>query len=240
MSKAMIIELCRQLRLGTHIGDSYDDIEAESHEEFLIKLLTEAIANRNIERRKRYIQQAGFDLMKGYDDFDFSDLVLPPGLTPQNLRTCDFVNNQQNLILYGRPGTGKTHLAISLGIEACKRDYKVLYFKTSRLVNLLSQAKEKRTENQFWRKLNKADLLILDEWGYIPFERIGTQLLFEAISDCYEKRSVIITTNLPFDEWNTIFYDQKLTAAILDRLIHHGLLLMHDGQSYRLQNSQMQ
>jgi DNA replication protein DnaC len=77
-------------------------------------------------------------------------------------------------------------------------------------------------------------------WGYIPFERVGTQLLFEAISDCYEKRSVIITTNLPFDEWNTIFYDQKLTTAILDRLVHHGLLLMHEGQSYRLQHSKMQ
>ena len=240
MSKTLITELCRQLRLGTYIADSYTEVEADSHEEFLIKLLTEAVAKRSSERRKRYIQQAGFDLMKGYDDFDFSDLILPAGLTPESLRTCDFVEMQQNLILYGRPGTGKTHLAIALGIEACKRDYKVLYYKTSRLVNLLSQAKEERNESKFWRKLNHADLLILDEWGYIPFERLGTQLLFEAISDCYEKRSVIITTNLPFDEWNTIFYDQKLTAAILDRLIHHGLLLMHDGQSYRLQNSQMQ
>ena len=80
----------------------------------------------------------------------------------------------------------------------------------------------------------------MDEWGYVPFERVGTQMLFEAISDCYEKRSVIITTNLPFDEWNTIFYDQKLTTAILDRLVHHGLLLMHQGQSYRIRHSKMQ
>lgn len=240
MSKEVILELCRQLRLGSHIADCYETIEADSKEEFLIKLLTEAIAGRDIERRKRYIQQAGFDLMKGYDTFDFTDVTLPAGLTPDSLRSCEFVTNQQNLILYGRPGTGKTHLAIALGIEACKRDFKVVYYKTSRLVNLLSQAKEERAESKFWRKLRQADLLILDEWGYIPFERVGTQLLFEAISDCYEKRSVLITTNLPFDEWNTIFYDQKLTAAILDRLIHHGLLLMHDGQSYRLQNSQMQ
>ncbi len=240
MSKTMILELCRQLRLGNHIAESYEDIEAKTNEEFLIKILTEAVARRDTERRKRYIQQAGFDLMKGYDSFDFSDIVLPESLSPASLRACEFVANRQNLILYGRPGTGKTHLAIALGIEACTRDFKVLYYKTSRLVNLLSQAKEKRTESKFWRKLQQANLLILDEWGYIPFERVGTQLLFEAISDCYEKRSVIITTNLPFDEWNTIFYDQKLTAAILDRLIHHGLLLMHDGQSYRLQNSQMQ
>lgn len=84
------------------------------------------------------------------------------------------------------------------------------------------------------------DLLILDEWGYIPFERLGTQMLFETVSDCYERRAVMITTNLPFDEWNTIYYDQKLTAAILDRLVHHGKLLVHDGPSYRLRHSAMQ
>ena len=104
-----------------------------------------------------------------------------------------------------------------------------MYFKTSRLVNLLAKAKEEGKEERFWKKLDKVDLLILDEWGYIPFERVGTQMLFEAVSACYEKRSVIITTNLPFDEWNTIFYDQKLTSAILDRLLHHGLLVRHDG-----------
>ena len=115
-----------------------------------------------------------------------------------------------------------------------------MYFKTSRLVNLLAKAKEEGKEERFWKKLDKVDLLILDEWGYIPFERVGTQMLFEAVSACYEKRSVIITTNLPFDEWNTIFYDQKLTSAILDRLVHHGLLVRHDGQSYRVKHSLMQ
>jgi DNA replication protein DnaC len=165
---------------------------------------------------------------------------LPDTVTIDLLCACEFASKKQNLILYGRPGTGKTHLAIALGMQACKRDYRVLYFKTSRLVNLLAQSKANKTENKFWKRLEKADVLILDEWGYIPFERVGTQLLFEAISDCYEKRSVIITTNLPFDEWNTIFYDQKLTTAILDRLVHHGLLLMHEGQSYRLQHSKMQ
>ncbi|NCD15231.1 MAG: AAA family ATPase [Bacteroidia bacterium] len=240
MYQDLIRELCRQLRLGSHIADVYPEIEAGTQEEYLLKVLTEAKENRETERRKRYIQQAGFDLMKALDDFDFGGITLPADLSPDLLRSCDFVTHKQNLILYGRPGTGKTHLAIALGVEACKHDYRVLYYKTSRLVNLLSQAKAEHKDLSFWRKLGKADVLILDEWGYIPFERVGTQLLFEAISDCYEKRSVIITTNLPFDEWNTIFYDQKLTAAILDRLVHHGRLLMHDGQSYRLQHSTMQ
>lgn len=236
----MILDLCRQLRVGAHIADIYKDIQADTHEEFLLQLLTKAVASRDLERQNRYIQQAGFEVMKRFETFDFSDVTLPGGVTPELLRSGEFVENKQNLILYGRPGTGKTHLATALGVEACRKGYKTLYFKTSRLVNLLSEAKAAKTEPRFWKKLNSADLLILDEWGYVPFERVGTQLLFEAISDCYEKRSVVITTNLPFDEWNTIFYDQKLTTAILDRLVHHGLLLMHEGQSYRIRHSKMQ
>jgi DNA replication protein DnaC len=240
MQKEMIRSLCSQLRLGSYISEIYPQIQATDNEDFLIKILNEAIHSRELERRNRYIKQAGFDLMKGFDTFDFSNITLPNGITADSLKSCEFAQNKQNLILYGRPGTGKTHLAIALGIEACQRDQRVLYFKTSRLVNMLSQARTQKTENKFWNKLSKADVLILDEWGYIPFERVGTQLLFEAISDCYEKRSVILTTNLPFDEWNTIFYDQKLTTAILDRLVHHGLLIMHEGQSYRVQHSKMQ
>lgn len=240
MSRIVIQELCNHLRLGSHIAQVYDTIEAVSHEDYLVRLLTEAVANRDAERQKRYIQQAGFDLMKGLEDFDFKDVTLPPQLTPERLSSCEFVTNRQNLIHYGPPGTGKTHLAIALGMEACKQGHRVLYVKTSRLVNSLAQAKAKGTDERFWKKLDQADLLILDEWGFIPFERVGTQLLFEAIAACYERRSVVVTTNLPFDEWNTIFYDQKLTTAILDRLIHHGLLIHHTGPSYRLTNSQMQ
>jgi DNA replication protein DnaC len=240
MQQQLIRDLCKQLRLGSHIAEAYTEIQAKTHEEFLLNVLTEAVRDRELQRRNRYIRQAGFDLMKSFEDFDFSNVTLPANTTAETLRSCDFVRNKQNLILYGRPGTGKTHLATALGIEACRNDYRVLYFKTSHLVNLLSQARREKTESRFWKKLDKAKVLILDEWGYIPFERVGTQLLFEAISACYEKRSVVLTTNLPFDEWNTIFYDQKLTTAMLDRLVHHGLLLMHEGQSYRLQHSKMQ
>ena len=235
----IIQNLCKQLRLGSQIAETYSQIEAVSQEEFLIKVLTEAVEAREVERKNRYIQQAGFEIIKRFETFDFSSVTLPTGVTPEILKTCEFVKNKQNLILYGRPGTGKSHLASALGVEACRLGHKTIYYKTSRLVNLLSEARQAGTEAKFWKRLSQADVLILDEWGYIPFERVGTQLLFEAISDCYEKRSVIKTTNLPFDEWNTIFYDQKLTTAILDRLVHHGLLLMHEGQSYRLQHAKM-
>jgi len=133
MQQQMIRDLCRQLRLGSHIAEAYAAIHAETQEEFLLKVLTEAVRDRELERRNRYIQQAGFDLMKSFENFDFSNVTLPSGITADTLRSCDFVKDKQNLILYGRPGTGKTHLATALGIEACRRDYRVLYFKTSRV-----------------------------------------------------------------------------------------------------------
>ncbi|NLB10515.1 MAG: ATP-binding protein [Clostridiaceae bacterium] len=232
--------LCSELRLGSYIPEHYKEIDADTHEDFLITLLRDCQASRNSERRRRYLKKAGFEVMKFIGDFDFSTVTLPADLNQEQLSELEFIERKQNLILYGPPGTGKTHLATALGVLACQNDYKVLFFKASRLVNLLCEAKENGTILKFWNKLNKADLLILDEWGYIPFERLGTQLLFEAVSECYEKRSVILTCNLPFDEWNTIFYDQKLTAAMLDRIVHHGKLIMHNGPSYRLQNSLMQ
>lgn len=235
-----IKSLCSELRLGNYIPENYRKIDVDTHEEFLMTLLKGFQENRRSERRRRYLKQAGFEMMKFIGDFDFSTVTLPVDLNREQLSELEFIGRKQNLILYGPPGTGKTHLATALGVLACQNDYKVLFFKASRLVNLLCEAKENGTILKFWKNLNKVDLLILDEWGYIPFERLGTQLLFEAVSECYEKRSVILTSNLPFDEWNTIFYDQKLTAAMLDRIVHHGKLIMHNGPSYRLQNSLMQ
>jgi DNA replication protein DnaC len=145
----------------------------------------------------------------------------------------------ENLILYGPVGTGKSHMATAIGVAACSRGKKVKFYRTAALVNLLSEAKVKGELQRFMKQLRKTDLLICDEWGYIPFEKDGSQLLFQVISECYEKRSVIITTNLEFSKWNGIFYDEKLTSAIIDRLVHHSHLLIFQGQSYRLTHSTM-
>ena len=237
-NQKVILDLCRQLRLGTYMSEVYKTIEADTNEVFLIKLLRIVAEERDVERRNRYLRQAEFDVIKTFENYSFDNIQLPEGLSVEMLKDCQFLKDKQNLILYGRPGTGKTHLATALGVEACKQGKSVMYNKTSRLVNVLVEAKAENKLDKLWERLRKASLVILDEWGYIPFERIGTQLLFEFISECYEQRSIILTTNLPFIDWDTIFYDERLTNAILE-LVHHGYLLLHNGPSFRLTNSTM-
>jgi len=221
------------------MAEAYKTIEAETNEDFLISLLRVVVEERDIERKNRYLKQAGFDVIKSFANYSFDYVQLPEELSVDDLKECTFIENKQNLILFGKPGTGKTHLATAIGVEACRKGNRVAYYKTSRLVNDLVEAMSSKNLESIWKKLLNAKLVILDEWGYIPFEKTGTQLLFEVISECYEQRSVVITTNLPFNEWNTIFYDEKLTNAILDRMVHHGYLILHNGPSFRLAHSTM-
>lgn len=239
MYKNEIQALCKDLRLGSILTE-YEGITANSQDEFLYKLLLQLKDKRQISLINRRIRTAGFGVQKFLKDYDFQDTILPSALNIESLSACLPFKEKENLILYGRPGTGKTHLATALGLNAINLGMDVIFRTTSRLINELKADHELGRISSFWKRLEKADVLILDEWGYIPFERKGTQLLFEAISACYESKSIVITTNLPFDEWNTIFYDEKLTTAILDRIVHHGHLIMHNGQSYRITHSKMQ
>jgi DNA replication protein DnaC len=130
-------------------------------------------------------------------------------------------------------------MATAIGVEACMQGKKVRFYKTAALVNELIAAKANGTLLQLLKKLSKIDLLICDEWGYIPFDAEGSQLLFQVIADCYEKRSLIITTNIEFSKWNGIFYDDQLTAALIDRLVHHSHLIIFGRESWRLKHSLM-
>jgi DNA replication protein DnaC len=148
-------------------------------------------------------------------------------------------SQSENLILYGNVGTGKTHLATALGIEACRRRYKVQFWRTAALVNHLLRIHDGGDLQPFLKQIEKLDLLVCDEWGYVPVHRTGAQLLFQVISACYEKRSLILTTNLEFSKWVNIFLDEAMTTAMIDRLIHHSHLLIFDGESHRVKNSLM-
>lgn len=228
---------CSALKLGGRICENYPHIEAQTHEAFLEKLLRMEVEARTINRKTRYIQQARFDVIKTFENYSFDDIGIPASIDVLTIKSAAFIERKENLVLYGPVGTGKTHLAVAIGVEACNQDRRVKFFRTAALVNQLLDAKQNGELKKFLRQIEQTDLLICDEWGYIPFERDGSQLLFQVISECYEKRSLIITTNLEFSKWNGIFYDEKLTSAIIDRVIHHSHLLMFTGGSYRLKHS---
>ncbi len=219
--------------------ENYQGIEAQSHEEFLLKLLELELLNRELTRKNRCLKQAGFDVMKTFQDYSFDQIAIPAGITLDEIKNASFIEKKENLILYGPVGTGKTHMATAIGVAACNRGKKVKFYRTATLVNDLIDAKAKGNLGKFLKQIEKTDLLICDEWGYIPLDRQGAQLLFQVVTGCYEKKSVIITTNLEFGKWNGIFFDEKLTSAIIDRLVHYSHLLIFSGKSYRLEHSKI-
>lgn len=236
---SMIADLARQLRMGTRLQEVYREIPFESHEQYVVALLEELLKNRQQGRTLRLVRRAGFECEKRLEQFSPKQLGFPTGFNWNWLCDGAFLEAKQNLILMGNPGTGKTHLATALGIAACMNGRQVLYRRTTRFIEELTRAFETGQYERFKEKLDRLDLLILDEWGYIPVHTNGTRLLFDVISDCYEKRSVILTTNLPLPEWNRIFGDERLLSAMVDRLMHHGIVIRHMGESYRLKESPM-
>lgn len=238
-SDDLIKEYCKELRFGKNLYENYNKIVAADYADFLAQLLKLEIEHREITRRNRNLNAAGFDVVKTFEEYIFDHIQIPKAIDLDELKKATFIDKKENLILYGPVGTGKTHLATAIGVSACSSGKKVKFFRTASLVNRLGEAKAKGELKRFMRQIEKIDLLICDEWGYIPFEKEGSQLLFQVISECYERRSIIITTNLEFSKWNGIFYDEKLTSAIIDRLVHHSHLLVHTGPSHRLTHSTM-
>lgn len=234
-----IAECCKKLKLSRNLVDMSDHFQAESNQEYLLQLLESEIQHRDSARKLKYLNKAGFYSFKSFESFNFEEVVLPGAITREQLKNCEFIDGKTNLILYGNVGTGKTHLSIAIGIEACNKGQNVKFFRTSALVNLLAEAKKKGTLSNFLKNIYKADLLIFDEWGYVPLERTGSQLLFEVISEYYEKGSIILNTNIEFSRWVNIFYDEQMTGAMIDRLLHHCHLLMFSGTSYRMRETSL-
>ncbi len=142
-----------------------------------------------------------------------------------------------NLIFPGSVGTGKTHLASAIALKACENKHNVRFFTAAQLANLLLERNNKGTLNSFLSNLKRVELIVVDEIGFVPLHKEAAELLFQVISDCYERRSLIITSNLEFSQWNTVFGDNRLTAALIDRLVHHSHIVIFSGESYRLMQS---
>lgn len=234
-----LLECCKQLRLSSVLADNAMTATGATHQDYLLQILNAEIINRSTKRRNLHLKKAGFDNIKTFNGYDFEDITFPSGITIDLLKQVEFMSRQENLILYGRNGAGKSHMATAIGVEACMQGKNVRFYKTAALVNELVAAKANGTLIHLLKKLSKLDLLICDEWGYIPFDAEGSQLLFQVIADCYEKRSLIITTNIEFSRWNGIFYDDQLTSALIDRLVHHSHLIVFGRDSWRLRHSLM-
>lgn len=237
MIRDQIAEYIKTLRFSQNMVDNSMDMGSLKEQEYFLNLLKLEVEHRENTRIQRLIKTAGFYSMKSFDNFIFDDINMPSGIDSGYLNAGKFIDERKNLVFYGNTGTGKTHLAQAIGLEACKRGMNVKFYRTAALVNKLSEAKNSRDLSGFMKQIQKADLIVLDEWGYVPLDRDGSRLLFEIISECYEKKSIIVTTNIEFSRWATVLYDEQMTNALLDRLLHHCYLLIFKGDSERMKNS---
>jgi DNA replication protein DnaC len=213
--------------------------ESLSYEAFLLRLMELESQTREANRRKAQIRQAGFVQYKYLHDLSRADLPPDAATKLPQLEQLDFIRSGQNLILAGNPGTGKTHLATALGLKACQEGYKVLYTTVSRLLTQIRESRSQKLLRTLENRFEKFDLVICDEFGYVSFDKEGSELLFNHLSLRCGRKSTIITTNLPFNHWNEIFGDTVLTAAMVDRLTHKALLINMNGSSYRVKETKL-
>ncbi len=237
MHEKELATVCKKMRLSANLAMMAQIIEADTHQEFLLKLLTQESDLREHMRKEKRIKDAGFYSIKTLEGFDPSGITFPSGVSVDSLLSCDYVRTCTNIVMYGGIGTGKTHLSIALGVAACNAGFKVKFFKTAALINQLSEHKSEGSLSGYLKKIEAADILVLDEFGYIPYDRNGSRLLFEVISDCYEKKSVILNTNHEFSDWANILLDEQMAIAMIDRLLHHCHLLVFSGPGGRMRFS---
>jgi DNA replication protein DnaC len=211
--------------------------ENRPYEDYLLSLLELEVAQRDENTQKRLIAQARFPYIRALDQFDFSAVPSVNKARVLELAKGEYLAKKENAVMVGNMGTGKTHVAIALGLLACRQGKKVRFATATALINDLVEAQEQHTLGRRLAQLQKLDLLILDEVGFVPFTPDGARLLFQVCADRYLKGSLLVTTNLEFARWVEVFGDERLTGALLDRLTHHCHVLEFNGDSYRFKES---
>ena len=209
----------------------------EGYEQYLLRLSELEVAARSANALRARIKQAAFPVPKDFDTYEFTSM---PSLNKQKileLARGEWIDQHYNVCLIGAPGTGKTHLAIALGQAACRQGRRVRFFTAAALVNRLEEAQKQYQLDRLLTQLDKTELLICDELGYLSFSRTGAELLFQVFADRYERASLLITSNLAFSDWGQVFQGERMTAALLDRLTHRCHIFEMNGESYRFRES---
>jgi DNA replication protein DnaC len=211
--------------------------EGLDHVQFLARLVELELIDRERRMIERRIKAARFPAVKSLDSFDFKAIPSLNKMQVLELARCEWIERRENVIALGPSGTGKTHVALGLGLAACQKGLAVGFTTAAALVHELMEARDERRLLRLQKQLVKHRLLIIDELGFVPLSKTGAELLFETISQRYEQGAILITSNLPFDEWTETFGSERLTGALLDRLTHHVNILEMNGDSYRLSQS---
>ena len=232
-----IAQCCKQLRLSANLAERAMSQEGDTNQEYLYNLLSNEVVYRRERRIAKLINSAGFPRIYTPDQFRTEEIDFPEGTSFESLLQHDFYRKGKNLIMYGSTGTGKTMLSTLVGLSACKTDIPVRFYRTAGLINLFSESRANGGVTSLKKKLNSAEILILDEFGYVPYDRTGAQLLFDYLSEIHEQKSVILNTNLEFSQWVNVLYDQRMTTALIGKLTHHVELILFPGGNNRLRES---
>lgn len=232
----------KQLKLPTVLRE-YDKLAREcardgvDHPRYLLRLVELELIDRERRLVERRIRQARFPATKSLDSFMFPAIPSLNKMLVLELARCEYILRRENIIALGNSGTGKTHIGLSLGLAACQKGFSVTFTTAAGLVHQLMEARDEKRLIKLQRELQAVRLLVIDELGYVPLSPTGAELLFEVFSQRYEHGSTIVTSNLPFEEWTSVFGSERLTGALLDRLTHHVHILSFNGESYRLAQS---
>jgi DNA replication protein DnaC len=211
--------------------------ERADYQTYLLRLMEREVSDRERRAAERRTKAAGFPVLKTLDTFDFLAQPSVNQALVRELMRGEYLTKRENVLLVGNSGTGKTHLATALAFAACQQGRRVRFFTTTGLVTRLLESREERRLERFQRQLERLDLIVLDELGYVPFSQAGAELLFEVVSRAYERTSLLVTTNLPFEEWVEVLGSARLTGALLDRLTHRVHILEANGPSHRLREA---